>query len=103
MLAFAECYSSDCAALQRELAEWRSARLFPCCWPVAAPERRSSLAALTMQMPDTRKTAESLRDKAMRCRRLARETTDWHVSRTLNRLATEEEADALEAAADTNA
>jgi hypothetical protein len=56
-----------------------------------------------MQMPDTRKTAESLRDKAMRCRRLARETTDWHVSRTLNRLATEEEADALEAAADTNA
>ena len=51
-------------------------------------------------MPDIRKTAESLRDQATRCQRLARGITDWHVSRTLNQLATEfeEQADALEAA-----
>lgn len=46
------------------------------------------------------KIAESLRDKAARCRRLARGITDWDVSRTLNELGDEfeERADALEAA-----
>jgi hypothetical protein len=40
-------------------------------------------------MPDTRKTAEMLREKAERCRRLARAVTDAEVSRRLFELATE--------------